>query len=179
MKKPNLKEISKPKKMKNRDLYNLYFNLKHLLENRKLKGLYVLNCVTTTVEDLQPIINRLSPENCIPYTEKYEEFRKTMFEFYKEVSEGKKKKITLPNGTEAEVWDFDENDISIQERKQALIDQYQEEIDLREEDEKQWNEFMDEDFEGNPPLKKINIEKLSDDAVSDQDDYFLLHPLLK
>lgn len=179
MKKPNLKEALKPKKMKNRDVYNLYFNLKYLLENKKLKGLYLLNCVTTTVEDLQPIINRLSPESCIPLTEKYEEFRKAMFEFYKEVSNDKKKKITLPNGNEAEVWDFDENDTSIQERKQSLIDQYQEEINSREQDEKEWNEFMDEDFEGNLPLKKINIEKLSDDSIPDQYDYFLLHPLLK
>jgi len=176
-KKPEVSNQNKKPKYLNKDIYFLHRNLVMLVNQKRIKGVVLLNAVTRTIENLQTFANGADKDKCMPKSEAFLEYEKEVRSLYEKLSEGKTKIVDAPNGEQTEVYDVDITSAQFKESLDELNIKYKETLDEREKDEKEWMDWMNEEFKGYLNLVKINPEKVSDDHISSTEDYLILHPL--
>lgn len=176
-KKPDVSNQSKKPKYLNKDIYFLHRNLVMLINQKRIKGVVLLNAVTRTIENLQAFANSADQDKCMPKSEAFLEYEKAVRALYEKLSEGKTKVIESPNGESVEAFDVDTTSPDFTEAIAEINKEYEEALNERKKDEQDWVEWMNEEYKGHLNIVKINPEKISDDHISSTEDYLILHPL--
>ena len=194
MKKPNLTELIKEKqstKITNLDFYLFYDTLESI---EYIKNIKLWNTINLTIDALKPIQNSFKQDILIPKTEKFKEYstklEESVQEYLKKASDNKTKDVTVTfKGKEItrNVWDVDMEDPTIKEGLDAIVksleEEYAEDIKLRNEDIKEYNSYMLEEF----PLDldtlltyKLDISEFKDsDLPENKEQAKIIYKLIK
>ena len=194
MKKPNLTELIKDKqsiKITNLDFYLFYDTLESI---EYIKNIKLWNIINLTIDALKPIQNSFKQDILIPKTDRFKEYstnlEESVQEYLKKASDNKTKDIVVTfKGKEItkNVWDVDMEDPTIKEGLDTIVksleEEYTEDIKLRNEDIKEYNDYMLEEF----PLDldtlltyKLDISEFKDsDLPENKEQAKIIYKLIK
>ena len=193
MKKPNLEELSKDKKtlkITNFDFYKFY----EILESIEyIKNIKLWNTINLNIDKLKPIYNTFKEDSLIPKSDRFKEYAEKLDskvqDYLKEASGNKTKEVSFTfKGKQATrtVWDVDLENIKIKEDIENIVksleEEYGEEIKLRNEDIKEYNEFMLEEFplDLNSLLYQIELSDIKDsDLPENKEQAKVIYKLIK
>lgn len=193
MKKPNLEELSKDKKtlkITNFDFYKFY----EILESIEyIKNIKLWNTINLNIDKLKPIYNTFKEDSLIPKSDRFKEYAEKLDskvqDYLKEASGNKTKEVPFTfKGKQATrtVWDVDLENIKIKEDIENIVksleEEYNEEIKLRNEDIKEYNEFMLEEFplDLNSLLYQIELSDIKDsDLPENKEQAKVIYKLIK
>ena len=194
MKKPNLTELIKDKqsiKITNLDFYLFYDTLESI---EYIKNIKLWNIINLTIDALKPIQNSFKQDILIPKTDRFKEYstklEESVQEYLKKASDNKTKDVVATfKGKEItrSVWDVDMEDPNIKEGLDTIVksleEEYTEDIKLRNEDIKEYNDYMLEEF----PLDldtlltyKLDISEFKDsDLPENKEQAKIIYKLIK
>lgn len=194
MKKPNLTELIKDKqsiKITNLDFYLFYDTLESI---EYIKNIKLWNIINLTIDALKPIQNSFKQDILIPKTDRFKEYstklEESVQEYLKKASDNKTKDVVVTfKGKEItkNVWDVDMEDPTIKEGLDTIVksleEEYTEDIKLRNEDIKEYNDYMLEEF----PLDldtlltyKLDISEFKDsDLPENKEQAKIIYKLIK
>ena len=194
MKKPNLTELIKDKqsiKITNLDFYLFYDTLETI---EYIKNIKLWNIINLTIDALKPIQNSFKQDILIPKTDRFKEYstklEESVQEYLKKASDNKTKDVVVTfKGKEItkNVWDVDMEDPNIKEGLDTIVksleEEYTEDIKLRNEDIKEYNDYMLEEF----PLDldtlltyKLDISEFKDsDLPENKEQAKIIYKLIK
>lgn len=194
MKKPNLTELIKDKqsiKITNLDFYLFYDTLESI---EYIKNIKLWNIINLTIDALKPIQNSFKQDILIPKTDRFKEYstklEESVQEYLKKASDNKTKDVVVTfKGKEItkNVWDVDMEDPNIKEGLDTIVksleEEYTEDIKLRNEDIKEYNDYMLEEF----PLDldtlltyKLDISEFKDsDLPENKEQAKIIYKLIK
>lgn len=194
MKKPNLTELIKDKqsiKITNLDFYLFYDTLESI---EYIKNIKLWNIINLTIDALKPIQNSFKQDILIPKTDRFKEYstklEESVQEYLKKASDNKTKDVVVTfKGKEItkNIWDVDMEDSNIKEGLDTIVksleEEYTEDIKLRNEDIKEYNDYMLEEF----PLDldtlltyKLDISEFKDsDLPENKEQAKIIYKLIK
>lgn len=194
MKKPNLTELIKDKqsiKITNLDFYLFYDTLESI---EYIKNIKLWNIINLTIDALKPIQNSFKQDILIPKTDRFKEYstklEESVQEYLKKASDNKTKDVVVTfKGKEItkNIWDVDMEDPTIKEGLDTIVksleEEYTEDIKLRNEDIKEYNDYMLEEF----PLDldtlltyKLDISEFKDsDLPENKEQAKIIYKLIK
>lgn len=194
MKKPNLTELIKDKqsiKITNLDFYLFYDTLESI---EYIKNIKLWNIINLTIDALKPIQNSFKQDILIPKTDRFKEYstklEESVQEYLKKASDNKTKDVVVTfKGKEItkNIWDVDMEDPTIKEGLDTIVksleEEYTEDIKLRNEDIKEYNSYMLEEF----PLDldtlltyKLDISEFKDsDLPENKEQAKIIYKLIK
>lgn len=194
MKKPNLTELIKDKqsiKITNLDFYLFYDTLESI---EYIKNIKLWNIINLTIDALKPIQNSFKQDILIPKTDRFKEYstklEESVQEYLKKASDNKTKDVVVTfKGKEItkNIWDVDMEDPNIKEGLDTIVksleEEYTEDIKLRNEDIKEYNSYMLEEF----PLDldtlltyKLDISEFKDsDLPENKEQAKIIYKLIK
>lgn len=194
MKKPNLTELIKDKqsiKITNLDFYLFYDTLESI---EYIKNIKLWNIINLTIDALKPIQNSFKQDILIPKTNRFKEYstklEESVQEYLKKASDNKTKDVVVTfKGKEItkNIWDVDMEDPTIKEGLDTIVksleEEYTEDIKLRNEDIKEYNDYMLEEF----PLDldtlltyKLDISEFKDsDLPENKEQAKIIYKLIK
>lgn len=194
MKKPNLTELIKDKqsiKITNLDFYLFYDTLESI---EYIKNIKLWNIINLTIDSLKPIQNSFKQDILIPKTDRFKEYstklEESVQEYLKKASDNKTKDVVVTfKGKEItkNIWDVDMEDPNIKEGLDTIVksleEEYTEDIKLRNEDIKEYNDYMLEEF----PLDldtlltyKLDISEFKDsDLPENKEQAKIIYKLIK
>jgi len=162
--------MKKEVKWKVGDVYNLY----SALDQVKVKSLILSAAVFKTLEGLRPYFEFIKPSSYIPMGEDYKAYEKAFGDLNRELSKGKTKFM----GNQ-EVYDIDIESPAYKKKVEKLKEEHKEAIQAREDQFQKWKEFLDQDFEDEVILYKVDPEKVPDSAITEEKDFKIISFLLK
>ena len=194
MKKPNLTKLIKDKqsiKITNLDFYLFYDTLESI---EYIKNIKLWNIINLTIDALKPIQNSFKQDILIPKTDRFKEYstklEESVQEYLKKASDNKTKDVVVTfKGKEItkNIWDVDMEDPTIKEGLDTIVksleEEYTEDIKLRNEDIKEYNDYMLEEF----PLDldtlltyKLDISEFKDsDLPENKEQAKIIYKLIK
>ena len=180
IKKPNLEELSKDKKtikITNFDFYKFYETLESI---EYIKNIKLWNTINLNIDKLKPIYNTFKEDSLIPKSDRFKEYAEKLDnkvqDYLKEASDNKTKEVPITfkgKQTTRTVWDVDLEDVKIKEDIENIVksleEEYSEEIKLRSQDVKEYNEFMLEEFplDLNSLLYQVELSDIKDSDLPD------------